>query len=139
MTMNRRLFTSYKVYDGGHVVFGSNLKGMVIDRGNISHDSIIITNVEHVSGLPFNLISVGERIVPPSNPLGTPDNVLDNRIIDTASNDSHPSNAEMYLNDEEDDGDTMIIPRTPSEEIRTRIDNTKCHPSLLNEIGEDEI
>ncbi|GKB03818.1 retrovirus-related pol polyprotein from transposon TNT 1-94 [Tanacetum coccineum] len=27
MTRNRRLFTSYKKYDGGHVVFRSNLKG----------------------------------------------------------------------------------------------------------------
>ncbi|GJU31887.1 retrovirus-related pol polyprotein from transposon TNT 1-94 [Tanacetum coccineum] len=30
VTGNRRLFTSYKAYDGGHVVFGSNLKGKVI-------------------------------------------------------------------------------------------------------------
>ncbi|GJZ14382.1 retrovirus-related pol polyprotein from transposon TNT 1-94 [Tanacetum coccineum] len=47
MTRNRRLFTSYKAYDGGHVVFGSNLKGKVIGGGNITHDSITITNVEH--------------------------------------------------------------------------------------------
>ncbi|GKD30081.1 retrovirus-related pol polyprotein from transposon TNT 1-94, partial [Tanacetum coccineum] len=60
MIRNRRLFTSYKAYDGGHVAFGSNLKGKVIGRGNVSHDSIIITNVGHVSGLAFNLISVGQ-------------------------------------------------------------------------------
>nr|GEV95731.1 retrotransposon protein [Tanacetum cinerariifolium] len=60
MTGNIRLFTLYKAYDGGHVVFGSNLKGKVIGGGNISHDSITITNVEHVSGLAFNLISVGQ-------------------------------------------------------------------------------
>ncbi|GJT26150.1 retrovirus-related pol polyprotein from transposon TNT 1-94 [Tanacetum coccineum] len=60
MTENRRLFTSYKVYEGGYVVFGSNLKGKVVGRGNITHDSIKITNVEHVSGLAFNLISVGQ-------------------------------------------------------------------------------
>nr|GEV40146.1 hypothetical protein [Tanacetum cinerariifolium] len=59
MTMNRILFTLYKAYDGGHVVSGSNLKGKFVGRGNISHDSIIITNVEHVSGLDFNLIGVG--------------------------------------------------------------------------------
>ncbi|GJS56748.1 retrovirus-related pol polyprotein from transposon TNT 1-94 [Tanacetum coccineum] len=59
MTGNGRLFTSYKAYDGGHVVFRSNLKGKVIFGGNISHDSITITNVEHVSGLTLNLISVG--------------------------------------------------------------------------------
>ncbi|GJV19032.1 hypothetical protein Tco_1368052 [Tanacetum coccineum] len=33
ITKNRILFTSYKAYDGGHVVFGSNLKGKVIDGG----------------------------------------------------------------------------------------------------------
>ncbi|GJS59011.1 hypothetical protein Tco_0653795, partial [Tanacetum coccineum] len=33
MTRNRRLYTSYKAYDGGHVVFGSNLKGKVIGGG----------------------------------------------------------------------------------------------------------
>ncbi|GJS08363.1 retrovirus-related pol polyprotein from transposon TNT 1-94 [Tanacetum coccineum] len=32
MTGNRRLFTSYKAYDSGHVVSGSNLKGKVIGR-----------------------------------------------------------------------------------------------------------
>ncbi|GJX34288.1 zf-CCHC domain-containing protein [Tanacetum coccineum] len=30
MTGNRRFFTSYKAYDGGHVIFGSNLKGKVV-------------------------------------------------------------------------------------------------------------
>ncbi|GJW41689.1 retrovirus-related pol polyprotein from transposon TNT 1-94 [Tanacetum coccineum] len=61
MTENRRLFTSYKAYDGGHVIFGSNLNGKVVGRGNITHDSITITNVVHVSGLAFNLISVGDN------------------------------------------------------------------------------
>ncbi|GJV77364.1 zinc knuckle CX2CX4HX4C containing protein [Tanacetum coccineum] len=65
----------------------------------------------------------GERMVLLDNLLGYPDNVLDNQIFDTASDDSHPSNVEIYLNDEEDDGDNMIIPQTPSEEIRTRIDD----------------
>ncbi|GJX59219.1 zf-CCHC domain-containing protein [Tanacetum coccineum] len=60
MTANRRLFTSYKD-DGGHVVFGSNLKGKVVGGGNITHDFITITNVEHVSGLAFNLINIGHQ------------------------------------------------------------------------------
>ncbi|GJT89524.1 hypothetical protein Tco_1078369 [Tanacetum coccineum] len=59
MTRNRRLFTAYKAYDGRNIIFGSNLKGKVVGEGNITHDSITITNVEHVSGLDFNLISVG--------------------------------------------------------------------------------
>ncbi|GJU42166.1 zf-CCHC domain-containing protein [Tanacetum coccineum] len=57
MTGNRRLFTSYKAYDGGCSIW-SNLKANVIGGGNITHDSITITNVEHVGGLAFNLISV---------------------------------------------------------------------------------
>ncbi|GJZ21835.1 retrotransposon protein [Tanacetum coccineum] len=48
-------------YDGGHVIFESNLKGKVVGRGNITYDFITITNVEHVSGLAFNLISVGDN------------------------------------------------------------------------------
>ncbi|GJS89776.1 hypothetical protein Tco_0772412 [Tanacetum coccineum] len=31
VTGNRRLFTSYKAYDGGHVIFRSNLKVKVVD------------------------------------------------------------------------------------------------------------
>nr|GEU70604.1 hypothetical protein [Tanacetum cinerariifolium] len=62
MTGNRRLFTSYKAYDDGHAVFGMNLKGKVTSGGNISHDSIPITKVEHVRGRAFNLINVDDRI-----------------------------------------------------------------------------
>ncbi|GJS62804.1 hypothetical protein Tco_0677368 [Tanacetum coccineum] len=61
ITRNRILFTSYNAYNGGDVVFGSNLKGKVVGGGNITHDSITITNVEHVSGLAFNLINVGSQ------------------------------------------------------------------------------
>ncbi|GKA33777.1 DUF4219 domain-containing protein [Tanacetum coccineum] len=59
MIGNRRFFTLYKAYDGGYVTFRSKIKGKVIGGGNISHDSIITTNVEHVSDLAFNMISVG--------------------------------------------------------------------------------
>ncbi|GJU05355.1 putative reverse transcriptase domain-containing protein [Tanacetum coccineum] len=38
---NRRLFTSYKAYDGGHVVFGINLKGKVI--GGVSFTKVYCT------------------------------------------------------------------------------------------------
>nr|GEV90583.1 hypothetical protein [Tanacetum cinerariifolium] len=58
MIMNKRLLTLYKAYDDGHIIFRSNLKGKVISGGNITHDSITITNVKHVSGLACNLISV---------------------------------------------------------------------------------
>nr|GEX71327.1 hypothetical protein [Tanacetum cinerariifolium] len=81
----------------------------------------------------------GERMVLPDNPLGSPNNVLNNQIFDTLRNDSFSSNVEMYFNDEEDNGVDKIIPQSPSKEIRTKIDNTKCPPSLLKKIREDEI
>ncbi|GJZ26953.1 hypothetical protein Tco_0571206 [Tanacetum coccineum] len=34
MTDNKSLFSTYKAYDGGNVVFGSNLKGNIIGKGN---------------------------------------------------------------------------------------------------------
>ncbi|GJQ93414.1 retrovirus-related pol polyprotein from transposon TNT 1-94 [Tanacetum coccineum] len=60
MTGNKSLFSTYKAYDGGNVVFGSNLKGKIIGKGTISNDSLTISNVEHVDNLAFNLLSVGQ-------------------------------------------------------------------------------
>ncbi|GJS84437.1 putative nucleotidyltransferase, ribonuclease H [Tanacetum coccineum] len=61
-----------------------------------------------------------------------------NSVLDNSSNDSQ-SNEELYLNDEEDDGDIMVVLQTPSKEIRTRIDNTRVPPPLIRGIGEDKI
>ncbi|GJS68111.1 retrovirus-related pol polyprotein from transposon TNT 1-94 [Tanacetum coccineum] len=47
MNGNRRLFTSYKAYDGGHVVFGSNLKGKVIGGGPFTSQSSEIVERTH--------------------------------------------------------------------------------------------
>ncbi|GJV67257.1 hypothetical protein Tco_1482766 [Tanacetum coccineum] len=58
MTGNRKLFSSYKAYNGGNVIFGSNLRGNIIGKGTISNDSLKIDNVEHVDNLRFNLQSV---------------------------------------------------------------------------------
>ncbi|GKA66995.1 retrovirus-related pol polyprotein from transposon TNT 1-94 [Tanacetum coccineum] len=60
MTGNRRLFSSYKAYNGGNVIFGSNLRGNIIGKGTISNDSLKIDNVEHVVNLRFNLLSIGQ-------------------------------------------------------------------------------
>ncbi|GJU63181.1 retrovirus-related pol polyprotein from transposon TNT 1-94 [Tanacetum coccineum] len=60
MTGNKSLFSTYKAYDGGNVVFGSNLKGKIIGKGTISNDSLTISNVEHVDNLAFNLLSVSQ-------------------------------------------------------------------------------
>ncbi|GJR13046.1 retrovirus-related pol polyprotein from transposon TNT 1-94 [Tanacetum coccineum] len=60
MTRNRKLFSTYKAYNGGNVVFGSNLRGNIIGKGTISDDSLNIDNVEHVDNFRFNLLSVGQ-------------------------------------------------------------------------------
>ncbi|GJU73095.1 retrovirus-related pol polyprotein from transposon TNT 1-94 [Tanacetum coccineum] len=48
------------VYNGGNVIYGSNLHGNIIGKDTISNDSLNIDNVEHVDNLRFNLLSVGE-------------------------------------------------------------------------------
>nr|GEX42404.1 retrovirus-related Pol polyprotein from transposon TNT 1-94 [Tanacetum cinerariifolium] len=55
MTGNRRLFTSYKGYDGGHVVFGSNLKGKVVSGGGIG-ESIGGFRVQHTAQLDVTVV-----------------------------------------------------------------------------------
>ncbi|GJV73148.1 retrovirus-related pol polyprotein from transposon TNT 1-94 [Tanacetum coccineum] len=62
MMGNRKLFSTYKAYNGGNIVFGSNLCGNIIGKGKgmISHDSPNIANVEHVDNLGFNLLSVSQ-------------------------------------------------------------------------------
>ncbi|GJS10755.1 retrovirus-related pol polyprotein from transposon TNT 1-94 [Tanacetum coccineum] len=60
MTGNRKLFSSYKAYNGGNVIFGSNLRGNIIGKGTISNYSLKIHNVEHVDNLRFNLLSIGQ-------------------------------------------------------------------------------
>ncbi|GKA98270.1 retrovirus-related pol polyprotein from transposon TNT 1-94 [Tanacetum coccineum] len=59
MTGNRKLFSTYKAYNGGNVIFDSNLRENIIDKGTISRGSLKIANVEHVDNLGFNLLSVG--------------------------------------------------------------------------------
>ncbi|GJZ40885.1 retrovirus-related pol polyprotein from transposon TNT 1-94 [Tanacetum coccineum] len=60
MTGNRKIFSTYKAYNGGGVIFGSNLRGNIIGKGTISNDSLKIDNVELVDNLGFNLLSIGQ-------------------------------------------------------------------------------
>ncbi|GJR88155.1 hypothetical protein Tco_0212166 [Tanacetum coccineum] len=60
MTGNRNLFSTYKAYNGGNIIFGSNLCSNIIGKGTISHGSLKIANVKHVDNLGFNLLSVGQ-------------------------------------------------------------------------------
>ncbi|GJR59075.1 retrovirus-related pol polyprotein from transposon TNT 1-94 [Tanacetum coccineum] len=58
MTGNRKLFSTYKAYNGSNVIFSSNLRANIIGKCTISNDSLKIDNVEHVDNLGFNLLSI---------------------------------------------------------------------------------
>ncbi|GJS23354.1 retrovirus-related pol polyprotein from transposon TNT 1-94 [Tanacetum coccineum] len=60
MTGNQKLFSTYKAYNGGNVIFCSNLRDNIIGKGTISNDSLKIDDVEHVDNLGFNLLSIGQ-------------------------------------------------------------------------------
>ncbi|GJU82619.1 retrovirus-related pol polyprotein from transposon TNT 1-94 [Tanacetum coccineum] len=49
MTGNRKLFSTYKAYNGGNVIFGSNLRGNIIDKGQICDNKCKVTFSKHDS------------------------------------------------------------------------------------------
>ncbi|GJT50831.1 copia protein [Tanacetum coccineum] len=49
MTVNRKLFSTYKAYNEGNVIFGSNLRGNIIGKGQICNNKCRVTFFEHDS------------------------------------------------------------------------------------------
>ncbi|GKF63591.1 hypothetical protein Tco_0187039, partial [Tanacetum coccineum] len=49
MTGNQKLFSTYKAYNGGNVIFGSNLRGNIIAKGQIWDNKCRVTFSEHDS------------------------------------------------------------------------------------------
>ncbi|GJS98159.1 zf-CCHC domain-containing protein [Tanacetum coccineum] len=49
MTGNQKLFSSYKSYNGGNVIFGSNLRGKIIGKGQICDNKCKVIFTEHDS------------------------------------------------------------------------------------------
>ncbi|GJU40950.1 hypothetical protein Tco_1193907 [Tanacetum coccineum] len=49
MTDNRKLFSSYKAYNGGNIIFGSNLHGKIIGKGQICDSKCKVIFSEHDS------------------------------------------------------------------------------------------
>nr|GEY68407.1 integrase, catalytic region, zinc finger, CCHC-type, peptidase aspartic, catalytic [Tanacetum cinerariifolium] len=49
MTGNQNLFSSYKAYNGGNVIFGNNLRGNIIGKGQIYDNKCRVTFSEHDS------------------------------------------------------------------------------------------
>ncbi|GJZ04757.1 hypothetical protein Tco_0538032 [Tanacetum coccineum] len=46
-TGNRKLFSAYTAYNGGNVIFGSNLRGNIIGKGKICDNKYRVTIFEH--------------------------------------------------------------------------------------------
>ncbi|GJV41871.1 hypothetical protein Tco_1420311 [Tanacetum coccineum] len=49
MTGNQKLFSTYKAYNGGNVIFGSNLRGNIIGKGQICDNKCRVTFSEYDS------------------------------------------------------------------------------------------
>ncbi|GJT25810.1 hypothetical protein Tco_0895747 [Tanacetum coccineum] len=64
-------------------------------------------NIKEARRHPIEQV-IGERMVLSDKPMGPPNNVLDNQIFSILSDDSHASSGEMYLNEEEDSGDSLV-------------------------------
>ncbi|GJR24779.1 retrovirus-related pol polyprotein from transposon TNT 1-94 [Tanacetum coccineum] len=62
MMGNRKLFSSYKAYNRGNVIFGSNLRGNIIGKGQICDDKCRVTFFEHDSEITKDGKVIGRGI-----------------------------------------------------------------------------
>ncbi|GJY96776.1 copia protein [Tanacetum coccineum] len=63
MTGNRKLFSTYKAYNGGNVIFGSNHRGNIIGKGKICDNKCRVTFSEYDSEITKDnkVIGIGIR------------------------------------------------------------------------------
>ncbi|GJU94632.1 retrovirus-related pol polyprotein from transposon TNT 1-94 [Tanacetum coccineum] len=62
MTGNRKLFSTYKAYNGGNVIFGSNLHGNIIGKGEICDNKYNVIFSEHDSEITKDGKVIGRGI-----------------------------------------------------------------------------
>ncbi|GJV87132.1 zf-CCHC domain-containing protein [Tanacetum coccineum] len=62
MTGNRKLFSTYKEYNGGNLIFGSNLRGNIIGKGQICDNKCRVTFSEHDSEITKDGKAIGRGI-----------------------------------------------------------------------------
>ncbi|GJX26103.1 retrovirus-related pol polyprotein from transposon TNT 1-94 [Tanacetum coccineum] len=62
MTENQKLFSTYKAYNGGNVVFGSNLRGNIIGKGQICDNKCKVIFSEHDSEITKDGKVIGRGI-----------------------------------------------------------------------------
>ncbi|GKA31286.1 hypothetical protein Tco_0717591, partial [Tanacetum coccineum] len=82
MIRNRRLFTSYKLYDGGHVVFGSNLKGKVFGGGySQTSKAYIVLNKETMRIEESLNVTFDESLPEPNSSSSVEDDRIEEPIV----------------------------------------------------------
>ncbi|GJZ19546.1 retrovirus-related pol polyprotein from transposon TNT 1-94, partial [Tanacetum coccineum] len=64
MTGNQKLFLTYKAYNGGNVIFGSNLRGNIIGKGQICDNKCRVTFSEHDSEITKDDKVIGSVLKP---------------------------------------------------------------------------
>ncbi|GJV98073.1 retrovirus-related pol polyprotein from transposon TNT 1-94 [Tanacetum coccineum] len=62
MMSNKKLLSTYKAYNGGNVIFGSNLRGNIIGKGKICDNKCRVTFSEHDSGITKDGKIIGRGI-----------------------------------------------------------------------------
>ncbi|GJQ98767.1 retrovirus-related pol polyprotein from transposon TNT 1-94 [Tanacetum coccineum] len=62
MTGNRKLFSSYKAYNEGNIIFGSNLRGKIIGKGQICDNKCKVIFTEHDSEIIKDEKVIGKGI-----------------------------------------------------------------------------
>ncbi|GJV38506.1 retrovirus-related pol polyprotein from transposon TNT 1-94 [Tanacetum coccineum] len=62
MTGNQKLFSTYKAYNGGNVIFGSNLRSNIIGKGQICDNMCSVTFSEHDSEITKDGKVIGRGI-----------------------------------------------------------------------------
>nr|GEV71083.1 protein ALP1-like [Tanacetum cinerariifolium] len=61
MTGNQKPFSTYKAYNGGNVIFGSNLRGNIIGKGQICDNKCRVTFSEHDSEITKDGKVIGKQ------------------------------------------------------------------------------
>nr|GEY87193.1 retrotransposon protein [Tanacetum cinerariifolium] len=66
MTGNQKLFSTYKAYNGGNVIFGSNLRGNIIGKGYSQNSKAYIILNKHTMKIKESLNVTIDETPPPS-------------------------------------------------------------------------
>ncbi|GJS29996.1 hypothetical protein Tco_0490616 [Tanacetum coccineum] len=87
MTSNRKLFSSYKAYNRGNVIFGSNLRDNILSKGQICDNKCRVTFFEHDNeitkdGKVIGRVTVSLRISNLPSLFGEKLNMDDKPILD---------------------------------------------------------